>query len=359
MGLKDSRDDVERMLNTASLKTDEEWRLQEYLVKRWLDDFKQWEQRDTFEKAFSHNRMTIRGMGVEAKHREAVNKQLTSKGTPKAADYVRGAIGTFSRPESNIKDMRIYYGIKGIQERANPENFQPEEVPKTPPKRDFSKKVDPNARPFGWSKKYWLGLHDLSASLLRGDWPIPDQQKYYSNSTWVFMPVPKEEDLVLFNSLNFASRQPGASAEFRKYVRMIASQITRIAAAQAEDMHTTYVDTGGLHSLYPKQGKIKYGLGGYPVGGWNEDPSLRRSATAEEIAQRKLNALSYKTMLNECVRGRVNEIVMKYRCHGDGRTAFPMFATQATKDSDYVVIDKETVRPTSMRIRTNGTVYNV
>jgi hypothetical protein len=296
--------------------------------------------------------MTIRGMGVETKHREAVEKefkQADNKAMPKKADYVRGGIGTFSRPEGGITDMKIYYGIKGVLARGTPENFERPEVG-TPQKRDPRKKFDPTALPPGWSKKYWMGLHDLSATLLRSDWDIPDQQKYYSNSTWVFMPVALEADHVLFNSLNLASREPGASAAFGRYVRVISGQMTRIKAAQAEDMHTSYTDTGDLDHYHPKGGKIKYGLGGYGVGGWD----AKRTATGDEVTQRKLNALSYKTMLKECVKGIVNEIVIKYRQHGDGRTVFPMFATQKNKDSEYVVIDRETTNPTQSRISVKG-----
>jgi hypothetical protein len=160
------------------------------------------------------------------------------------------------------------------------------------------------------------------------------------------MPIPKQEDLQLFSCLNAASREDGAAPAFRQYVRMIGSQMTRLKYAESHDMHTTYTDTGGLSSLYPKQGgKIKYGITGI-------DDSNK--ITESDIRRRKENALRYKTILSDKEGSDVNEVVVAYRLHGNGKTIFPVFATQVNAESDYVVIDKGSLLPTGPKISIDG-----
>ena len=136
----------------------------------------------------------------------------------------------------------------------------------------------------------------------------------------------------------------GASAAFRQYMRVIASQMTRVKFAECTDMHTTYTDIGGPHALYPNQPRIKYGLTGIDTD---------HTVTAQDIQRRKENALHYKRILSD--HKAVTEIVLAYRCHGNGKTAFPMFATQKDAESPYVVIDKTSLNPLGPKIEIDGT----
>jgi hypothetical protein len=368
MPLDESRDSVTRMLAEVDVKTG--WGdQQETLLNQWFKDFKDWEQKEEFETAFDDDRMTIRATSYATGsfQRGAAIKEWEKDPTISASkkkggitdDYVikSGAVSQF--PTIEGRPMRLAQGVKGIMDRGKPENFDPTLKLKEPP-RDLRKKVDPNAMPVGWTKKYWLGLHDLSAILLKHDrpdgpdrWAIETQVKFYNEAVWTFMPVPLQEDLILFNRLNSVAKEQGASEKLRQYVRMIASQMTRIGGAQAEDMHTTYTDIGGLRALNPNRicGKIKYGIGGYGVGGWSEVEAERKLASPEQIALRKTYALQYKTMLKELVAGTACEIVMKYRIHGNGKTMFPIFATQAKEGEGYNVIDKVTAKATNIQIK--------
>jgi hypothetical protein len=348
--LKIARNDVISLLEREKLHSTESWMRNEHLIKKWLDALKAWEQKETFARAFLDDRMTIRGMGVAEKHRSAVEAEQKMYQTPKLSKTeqekanIQGAVGTFSRPESGVTNMKLYYGVKGVLARANPTNFTPEPEGWTGPAKKPLGRAAINIRPPGWSKKYWLGLHDLSASLLKGTKLITEQRKWYTDSVWVFMPIPKQEDLILFNCLNTASKETGASAAFRQYMRVIAGQMTRLKFAECTDMHTTYTDIGGPHSLYPSQGgKIRYGLTGID----NDHP-----ITQDDILRRKQNALHYKRILSD--NKAVTEVVIAYRCHGDGKTAFPMFATQAGETSPYEVIDKSSLRPLGPKIAIDG-----
>jgi hypothetical protein len=352
--LDTSRTAVNSLLEREKLHSAQSWTKNEFLVKQWLDALKEWEQKETFERAFQDDRMTIRGMGVAEKHRSAVEAEQKMYSAPNPPPklgkqeqekaYVRGAVGTFSRPESGISSMKLYYGVKGVMERANPANFAPEPEGWNGPAKKPLGRAAINIRPAGWTKKYWMGLHDLSASLLKGTKSIVEQRKWYTDSVWVFMPIPKQEDLILFNVLNTASKETGASPAFRQYMRVIASQMTRLKFAEGTDMHTTYTDIGGLNALYPNQGgRIRYGVTGID----NDHP-----ITQDDIRRRKENALHYKRILSD--NKAVTEVVIAYRCHGDGKTPFPMFATQAGENDPYVVIDKVSLRPLGPKIAVDG-----
>jgi hypothetical protein len=211
--------------------------LQETVVHQWFKDFKAWEQEETFKRAFDDDRITIRATaygtgsflrGAAEKDWEKdpnISNSARKAGMPDAYVIKSGAVSQFNTDEG--RSMKLAQGMQGIMARGNPENFD-RTVKTVEPKRDFRKKADPNPMPIGWTKKYWLGLHDLSAILLRHDWEIDTQLKYYSQAVWTFMPVPLEDDLLLFNRLNTVSKENAASERMRRYVRMIAGKMTRI-----------------------------------------------------------------------------------------------------------------------------------
>ena len=63
------------LLERERLHSDDSWMRNEHLVKQWLDALKAWEQKETFDHAFKDDRMTIRGMGVQGKHKDAVEAE--------------------------------------------------------------------------------------------------------------------------------------------------------------------------------------------------------------------------------------------------------------------------------------------
>jgi hypothetical protein len=216
------------------------------IVKRWLDDLKAKEDKETFKKAFDDKRMTIRGIGAPASGADDSWKRggLTKPfGTQhKAMTGITGNVTT--------SEIQLYKGVDGMKERLKPANFLP------------SVKVPNNVKP---KAKYALGLYDLSATLLTNDRPITDQIKgYHGKAIWVFMPVPRQEDLKTFYGLNQCAKKPDSCPAYKQYVRMLASRITRIKLAQASDMHTGYIDVAGLDYYAPPKAKtsIRYGLTG-------------------------------------------------------------------------------------------------
>jgi len=209
------------------------------VVAQWLTDLHAWEDDETFDRAFRDNRMTIRGIG---KPESATNDSWKKGGIV--------TFGTNTEHGERGSQMKLYKGMDGMTERLKPAHFLPTVLPNS---------VQPK-------QKYALGLHDLSATLLNCAKGIHGQYKHYDPAIWVFMPLPKQEDLQAFYALNQRTKQPGACDEFKRYVRVLASEITRLKLAQACDMHTTYIDVAGLDHYQPPKAtdkvSIRYGLTG-------------------------------------------------------------------------------------------------
>jgi hypothetical protein len=250
MGLDDSRREVLRLLGSSQFDAvfadAQQWNLNgQAIIKQWLDDLKAEEDRETFGGAFTDKRMTIRGIGPTGRDGDTSGDtwkrgRMVPFGTnDKAIAEVTGNV--------QVSQIKLYKGVDGMKERMKPANF-PARLP-----GDVSPKT-----------KYALGLHDLSATLLTNERAITDQFKYYQTAIWVFMPVPRQEDLVTFHSLNGRAKEVGSCQDYKQYVRMLASRITRIKLAQACDMHTTYIDVAGLNYYSPPKAKssIRYGLTG-------------------------------------------------------------------------------------------------
>jgi hypothetical protein len=158
------------------------------------------------------------------------------------------------------------------------------------------------------------GMHDLSASLLRGDQPessIYSQLKHYENAVVVFMPLPEEKDLRIFSAL--ARVQGKDEAKIAEWSRVL----TRPIYAQASDMGTRYVDT---KSGSTGEGTFKYGLTGTVI---RKKGDRARKINAADLAARKKGALSYDAVAKSALT-KVNEVVMAYRQHQS--KLFPMFA---------------------------------
>jgi hypothetical protein len=248
MPLDDSRGEVLRLLGSPEFDTvftdAKQWNLRgEAIVKQWFDDLRAEENIETFGGAFTDKRMTIRGIGQPTGATDDSWKSgaMVSFGTNNKA--MTGITGNVIASQ-----MNLYKGVDGMKERLKAANFPDVRVPD-----DINPKT-----------KYALGLHDLSATLLTNDRVISNQYKYYGTAIWVFMPVPRQEDLTTFYGLNQRAKQHGSCQEYKQYVRMLASRITRIKLAQASDMHTTYIDIAGLSYYSPPKAKtsIRYGLTG-------------------------------------------------------------------------------------------------
>lgn len=310
MGLEQSRAEVEELLvgkSASSLRTEEEWRGAQDVVLRWFADVKVAESMDTFQAAFQDSRMTMRAI---------LEDRQTGYWRQKVP--IRGADS-----DAGVRDLKSMYGVAGIKERMVATNFQAQG------------KLE--------RAKYEKGLFDMSAALLNpkislkigggadiapaparltgtGPPPPPPPMAAGANqiyrttgdTTYVFMPVSPERDMLIFHVLNLASKV-SASQGFKRFAQYMKSRLTRIKFAFEGDAGAKFLDFAPIGEQLPK---FRYGYGNI----------MKPTASDKEIADRKLKATEYKTILRS---GKRNEIILAYRQHGtlaDQPSTFPVFA---------------------------------
>jgi hypothetical protein len=313
MSLEACRGAVQELLvgkSACSFKTEAEWKRAEDTVKRWFASVKVAESDDTFAAAFTDSRMTMRAI-LDGRQTGYYTEQVPIRGQ-QAAGGVRW-----------IKTMQ---GVPGIKERMTPDNF------------------------YGVGKldraKYEKGLFDQSAVLLNpklnlaiggvektaappapvvvpahGAPPPPPppmakqtNQIYRTtgNTTYIFMPVVREEDLLVFHTLNMLAKSTKTQglAEFVMYMK---SRLTRIKLVFEGDAGAKFLDFAPAGDALPK---FRYGFGNLLPG----------DASLEEIQMRRLKATEYKQALRGMKR---NEIIIAYRQHGmlaRQPSTFPVYA---------------------------------
>lgn len=238
------------------------------LASIWFGEIKIWESTDEFERAYQESRMTMRAV-----NKDAAMKQINVK--------------------RNVNTMiNLDPSVAGTIARLNQDNFL--------------KKL-----------KNELGLHDLSAVLLRSDIPLSKQPFKINNDTiLIFMPIPLEGDLVAFSLLSIAAKSDRSSALYADYQMMRAS-FTRIKYGSSDDMHSGFLTISKTASTGEDDGKIhvRYGManvmGGPLMGGILE--------------KRKNNALTYRTTVAvESKHHENNEVIISHRNHAG---LFPLFGT--------------------------------
>ena len=264
--------------------TDAAWAdIEEEVIDWWLE-MKDAEVGIEFEAAFRANRMTAR--------------QVNAKG--RRGQFQAQKYGSGPNPATD-RWMVLNNTLEGIEKRKDPRNFKSQEAVNTE------------------------GLHDLSASLLRGDsgTGIYEQLKKYEDAIVVFMPLPKESDLQIFSALTkVRGMDPSAMAAMSRL-------LTRPIFAQASDMGTRYTDTSpGSAST----GKFEYGLTGTVI---RKPRDRARAINAADRAARRKGALSYEAVATSAIT-RVNEIVMAYRHHASG--IFPMYGRWNKEKSHFDVV---------------------
>jgi hypothetical protein len=270
----------------------------------WWIALKDWEKEETFDRALSEGRMSVRTIKYETVH--------------KPLSMVRSVEPEKGKQElGGISDT----GITGLLKRMDPSNF---------------------VSPSGQSSKYDLGLHDMSASLLHPDRKIEHQLYGYgfqtdshavtqASSTYVvFMPLPAPEDHSLFIVMNqIAKEERRRTPEIYEKVRAIRAELTRVKFADADDSHIGFVEVST--KLNPEKYKYRYGIRQSDVetvaGQYSGDLARRRNAarkytsileTAFERSLRTCNPADAKKVKF------YNEIIVAYRKHASA--LFPLFA---------------------------------
>lgn len=230
-------------------------------LRAWFNSFKSWEAEETFDRAFSENRMCARMAPSDS-----------------AAVGVTQTKDTFG-PGGKVGTVTLRYHIGATPLHQDAANFAA-----------------------GASKKNELGLHDVSAVLLNSSRPISSQLFSKVGRQPIFVPIPQEEDLQLLYQIEQVAKvdRQGPIYDFYVWAR---ARITRIKYGSDEDMKTgfyEYTDHKGKHYRY----------GDAREGGVKVDADLLR--------ERRVNALQYKSKV---LTGKIadnNEVTLKIRHHAGG-----------------------------------------
>ena len=297
------------------------------LVIEWFDAYKTWEATDTIEKAFRSKRLTIR-------------TYVRPDATGSKWDMVRPGSQT-TTPGGVVQTREGYpYDVsgKGVMARTNPLNFAPEA-----------------------NKKYSIGLHDLSASLLDPAKAISGQlyhaldKELHDGDYAIFMPLPLEEDLQLFDSINqYAKKYRNDFPRFHELIAIYRARMTRIKQAYEYDIGAGFKESPRTKENPDKPDfKIKYGVGTKikVIGALTPVPTTEG---VNDEGKLRSNALSYKKILEDTkTKGKYNEITISYRQHASPnfpqaaiwdfkRKVFTCFTCEGKGAAGKIIPDKPT-----------------
>lgn len=303
MSLQFARRALTFQLNSGDAFKLTEFRTTLRMMNTWWTEYKQWEERDTFDAAFRGGRMTVR-QGTESQTYGDYNGQV--------ADIA------FSARHGDV-EKRLYpaeryrTGTDSLKERLNPENFGMHE---------------------GERLKYRHGLHDLSGSLCSPMVPLITKQVRWkwgelAKRTTIFMPLAEPDDMALFHLMNTMAKQERTRRpEVYDQVVFYRKRMTRLKLADSVDIGA------GLHDISATGDtpKLRYGMkqvlgkDGLPMGVDRE---------------RARKALDYRTILPTLPKANLmNEIVICYRQHAGPR--FPLFTKWISEEKAFVCFEEET-----------------
>lgn len=313
------------------LLVDEDWPTARGLIARWFAAYQDFERNETFERAFFDDRMSIRwcNRGLDFSFSSV---QATPRGSRDDSRVWTNATG--QNYTSNV-------GVKGSLARLDPKVFVPTLG--------------------GTSRKTELGLHDLSASLLKSSKKITAQlhnSGSFANKTdeeirnlivstegmsptqidgikaakektiaetlfYVFMPLAKPADQKVFQLLNdLAKKVRQQQQDFYNEVRNIRSKMTRVKLFDEHDMGTGFLAYAPDSRVNPR---FKYGHQPTTKVRINTIIMSGRTNTEQLIEQRRMNAVNYDQVLARATG--VNEMTIAYRYHASrdgGAEKFPL-----------------------------------
>lgn len=352
MSLDHARDQILPLLQNGTFApmVANDWPGARKLVTDWWDAYKSWERDDTFEDARREQRMSLRwcGRGIDFSFPTV---QATRHDAVKDEDGKYPGV-TYGNLTSNV-------GVKGVMSRTDPSVFVPLSG--------------------GASRKTELGLHDLSASILRSNATITSQlfnAGSFAKKTpaqirevlvglhkdskgkpyYVFMPLSKPQDQKVFHLLNDLAKGMRGS-DLYPLVREIRSKMTRVKLACEHDQGTGFLAMAPDNPVNPK---FRYGHQKTTKTPGKFGLVSGRENTPELILSRKSNAMAYDQMLARATG--VNEVTIAYRHHASQDGAgerFPLAAELVVTKTDqvgfqaFVIKDSGEVDPASMRFIPN------
>lgn len=312
------------------LIVENDWPSARGLITRWFAAYQDFERRETFERAFFDNRMSIRwcNRGLDFTFSSI---QATPKGSKDDSRVWTNASG--QNFVSNV-------GVKGVLARLDATIFVPTLG--------------------GTSRKTELGLHDLSASILKKSKKITAQlhnsgsfagkadekirelivstvgmsetqvaelkknkDKIIAETLfYVFMPLAKPADQKVFQLLNDLAKVSRKQQDFYNEVRDIRSKMTRVKLFEEHDMGTGFLAYAPDSRVNPRfkyghQPTTKVRIKGILTAGQDN--------TEQMITQRRKNAVNYDQVLSKATG--VNEATIAYRYHASrdgGVEKFPL-----------------------------------
>lgn len=292
-------------------------------IRDWWTALKNWEDAETFSRAFGEGRMSVRTIRYDQVHGQgSFPLQMIRQAEPEKGKQEMPGI-------SNT-------GIKGLQKRFAPANFGVTQVM--------------NQYVLSESKKYEAGLHDMSVSLLHPKRLISHQLYGYGfqtdarkintneegdvvdSSTYVvFMPLPMPEDLSLFIVLSQKAKEMQSVAPaIHRLVRVIRSELTRVKFADPDDSHIGFAEISPNVCFDIEQRKYRYGIKQADVetvAGRYSGELARRRAAARQYTSILETAFERSLRLGDASKARsnkfYNEIIVAYRKHASD--AFPIY----------------------------------
>jgi hypothetical protein len=300
-----------------------EWRSLEEEVREWWRLYKLWEADDTIPKAFTEQRLTVKGTAFSWE--KDISALMQTNAQPRRLAAVSS---TYAKPREQAQGIKAAYvakmtppnyklkkGLLGIQDRINPLTFVPEGR--------------------GESQKTELGAHDLSAGLMHPRKGISDQQYKTPgpDEYFVFMPLSYHGDQAVFQNVNrLVKAYKEQHMEFYNFMRDVRSKMTRVKLAAEHDMSTNFVCIGHTAINRPR---FRFTLVSKTDVSRKDAPQLAPNAKFEKetdkvtqvrtttglMEARRLAAINFQSLVLGAIHG-YGEVTVAYRQHAGG---FPKF----------------------------------
>lgn len=255
----------------------------------WLQALKLWESCDDIHAAYWEDRLVVRAFGPTLAPDHVITLTNPFPRVYESNDFER---------QTNLKDQhagritQLAYKYDtsqlGILKRKDPRNFDKGGVG-------------------GVNRKYELGLHDISATLVNRVRPIADQLHKKEDAKVMFLPLSQMEDQALCSALLLSLEQQPADPELAHFIR---ARVTRVKIAGSTDLGTGF-------TAFPRgrEYKLKYTL---PTSGIPDELTY-----PEFLARHQHLARNFSDILKN-QPGPKNEVLLAVRGHGN--PYMPVFA---------------------------------
>jgi hypothetical protein len=314
------------------------WLVIERRIRTWWGAYKLWEKQDTFDTAFHEDRMTVRTF--EADFDKQVNKKF---------DKIQIEAKNRFMADSN------YTALTAAERATHHQIFNETDVAKSY-RADRGIDSSAFAVPGNFTsreRKYEMGLHDLSASLLNHSYSIFDQVHNKANGAhYSLLPLSNEADQEVIYKLTQYAKDRITFPQLYPMVRGYRAEMTRLKLAQDFDMAIGYTaittphppnECGGQRLQY----KLRYGLAATTTVAGVVGPV---AVTPALYNTKRQAARSFKQILLTRP-GKKNEVLIAVRQHAG---PFPVYAVRNGNVLQCYDIVEGQMKPNGKTISSNG-----